>query len=99
MFNERFKSLARTPINPNIREAVYAIVLPTAADEEYEILLDEFRKSTFSEEREDLLRGMGYFRDLSVVDRVLALTMSKEVKEQDVSLLSNPPNVMTPHGY
>lgn len=83
MFDARFNSPEKTPIDANIRKAVYAIVLPTSGEKEYELMLEEFRTTGSGDEREDCLRGMGYFRDLKVVDKVLALLLS-EVKEQDV---------------
>ncbi|KAF2663201.1 aminopeptidase [Microthyrium microscopicum] len=85
MFN-KFREGERNAIHPNLRGAVYAIVLKNGGKAEYDAVLNEFRTAPTSDERNDALRSLGHATDPELVQRTLALPLSDEVKGQDVYL-------------
>ena len=76
----------RQAIHPNIRGSVYAIVLQNGGEEEYNIILNEYRTARIADERNTALRSLGRAKDKALIKRTLALPLSDEVKGQDVYL-------------
>ncbi|KAI9796039.1 MAG: Aminopeptidase 2 mitochondrial [Piccolia ochrophora] len=85
MFRQ-FAAGDRTAIHPNIRGSVYAIVLQHGGAEEYDTILNEYRTAKNSDERNTALRTLGRAKSQDLISRTLALTLSEEVKEQDIYL-------------
>ncbi|KAF2790722.1 hypothetical protein K505DRAFT_327375 [Melanomma pulvis-pyrius CBS 109.77] len=85
MFN-KFKAGDRSAIHPNIRSSVYAIALSNGGKEEYETILEESRNAKTSDERNTALRSLGRAKDPELIQRTLALSLSPEVKGQDIYL-------------
>lgn len=85
MFN-RFKNGDRGAIHPNLRSCVYAIVLQTGGEEEYNVVLNEYRNAATSDERNTALRSIGRARDPKLISRTLEMPLSEEVKGQDIYL-------------
>ncbi|KAF7877588.1 hypothetical protein EAF04_001263 [Stromatinia cepivora] len=85
MFAE-FAEGDKSAIHPNIRGSVYAIVLKYGGKKEYDIILDAYRNSTNSDERNTALRSLGRAKDPELIKRTLDLPFSGEVKEQDIYL-------------
>lgn len=76
----------KSAIHPNIRGSVFGIVLKYGGKEEYDIVLDTYRKSTNSDERNTALRALGRAKDPELIQRTLTLPFGGEVKEQDIYL-------------
>lgn len=83
---EKFKSGDRVALHPNLRSGVYSIVLQYGGKDEYEALLKEYQTAKNSDERNAALRSIGRAKDPELIQRTLAYSLSKEVKEQDVYL-------------
>lgn len=83
---ERFKNGDDSAIHPNIRGSVYGIVLSYGGEEEYNAILDEYRKGTTSDKRNTALRAIGRAKKPELIKRTLSMPLSDEVKGQDVYL-------------
>src|SRR6187402_2236598 len=51
---------------------------------QYDVILDTYRNSTNSDERNTALRSLGRAKDPELIKRTLALPFGGEVKEQDI---------------
>lgn len=71
-------------IHPNIRGSVFAMNLKFGGAKEYDVILDTYRTSKTSDERNTALRSLGRARQPELIQRSLALALSEEVKEQDI---------------
>lgn len=83
---KKFAGGDRKAIHPNIRASVYAISLRNGGEEEYNIILNEYRNAQDADERNTALRSLSRVKDEKLVKRTLALPLSEEVKGQDVYL-------------
>ncbi|KAI9668236.1 MAG: Aminopeptidase 2 mitochondrial [Bathelium mastoideum] len=83
----KFKSGDRDAIPPNLRGAIYAIVLQEGGEEEYNAVLSEYRTASTSGERNTALRALGRATKPDLIQRTLGLPLnSEEVKPQDIYL-------------
>ncbi|KAF2178505.1 hypothetical protein K469DRAFT_695310 [Zopfia rhizophila CBS 207.26] len=85
MFN-KFKSGNSSAIHPNLRGSVYAIALSNGGKEEYEVVLDQALHAKTSDERNTALRALGRAKSPELIQRTLALSLSDDVKGQDIYL-------------
>ncbi|KAF2876299.1 peptidase family M1-domain-containing protein [Massariosphaeria phaeospora] len=85
MFN-KFKAGDSSAIHPNLRGSVYGIVLSNGGKEEYDTILDQATKAKTVDERNTALRVLGRAKDPELIQRTLALSLSDEVKAQDIYL-------------
>lgn len=83
---EKFAAGDRSALHPNLRSAVYATVLQYGGEKEYEAILNEYRTAANSDERNAALRSLGRARQPELIQRTLAYSISKEVKDQDIYL-------------
>ncbi|OCK76440.1 hypothetical protein K432DRAFT_306365 [Lepidopterella palustris CBS 459.81] len=83
---DKFKKGDRSAIHPNIRGSVYAIVLSNGGEEEYDVILNEYRTASTSDERNTALRSIGRAKSPELIQRTLSLPLSDEVKGQDIYL-------------
>ncbi|RAL63132.1 hypothetical protein DID88_004214 [Monilinia fructigena] len=82
----KFAAGDKSAIHPNIRGSVYAMALKYGGKEEYDIILDAYRNSTNSDERNTALRSLGRAKDPELIKQTLTLPFGGEVKEQDIYL-------------
>jgi puromycin-sensitive aminopeptidase len=80
---------------PDIRGAVYGIVAEHGGADEYDKLLEVYRKTDLQEERVRVLRALTNFRQAELVRRALELSLTDQVRKQDTYILlagfgSNP---------
>ncbi|KAI9894381.1 MAG: Aminopeptidase 2 mitochondrial [Vezdaea aestivalis] len=80
----KFVAGDRAAIHPNIRSAVYSIVLQYGGANDYDVILNEYRTSSNSDERNTALRSLGRAKDPELIKRTLALALSDDVKQQDI---------------
>ncbi|KAJ6437447.1 purine nucleoside permease [Purpureocillium lavendulum] len=80
----KFAAGDRSAVHPNIRRSVMAIALKYGGKEEYEHVLNYYRSSTSSDERNTCLRVLGRAKDPELIKRTLGLLFGSEVKDQDV---------------
>lgn len=73
-------------IHPNIRGSVFAMALKYGGKEEYNSILDVYRNSKNSDERNTALRSLGRAKDPELIKQTLSLPLGGEVKEQDIYL-------------
>lgn len=83
---EKSKKGDKSAIHPNIRSSVYAIVLTYGGEEEYNVILNEYRTANTSDERNTALRAIGRAKSPELIKRTLSLPLSDEVKGQDIYL-------------
>ncbi|KAI0864148.1 peptidase family M1-domain-containing protein [Xylaria cubensis] len=82
----KYKAGDKSSIHPNIRGSVFGMALKHGGKEEYDAILDIFRGSTNTDERNTALRCIGRAKDPELIRRTLELTLSNEVKSQDIYL-------------
>ncbi|KAJ5619332.1 hypothetical protein N7510_003316 [Penicillium lagena] len=83
----KFKEGDRSSINPNLRAAVFAVVLSNDSEDEYNAVLDEFRTVSTSDGRDAALGAIGQAHKPELIQRTLKLMLSKEIKQQDIHLV------------
>lgn len=83
---EKFTKGDRSAIHPNLRAGVYAVVLQYGGEKEYDAIVKEYETAKNSDERNIALRALGRAKDPKLIQRTLAYTLSKEVKDQDIYL-------------
>lgn len=71
-------------LHPNIRGAVFSMVVRYGGDTEYDAVLEIYRNSTVADQKVTALAALGSARLARLVDRTLGLALSDEVKTQDV---------------
>lgn len=82
----KYKAGDKSAIHPNIRGSVFSIALKYGGKEEYEAIMDIFRGSHNTDERNTALRCIGRAKDPELIQRTLDFTLSNEVKSQDIYL-------------
>lgn len=85
MFN-KFQGGDRSAIHPNLRGAVWNIVLYNGGAEEYNFILNEVKTAPTSDEKNDALRSLGRAKSPELIQRTLDLALSDVVKTQDIYL-------------
>ncbi|KAJ4344702.1 Aminopeptidase 2 mitochondrial [Didymosphaeria variabile] len=85
MFN-KFKNGDRSAIHPNLRGSVYAIVLSNGGAAEYDVVKNEAINAKTSDERNTAMRSLGRAKTPELIQRTLALSLSDDVKAQDIYL-------------
>ncbi|KAJ4396954.1 Aminopeptidase 2 mitochondrial [Gnomoniopsis smithogilvyi] len=83
MFN-KYMAGDKSALHPNIRGSVFAIALKHGGVEEYDKVLNFYRKSTSSDERNTALRSLGRAKQPELIKRTLDLLFSGEIKDQDI---------------
>nr|POE63591.1 aminopeptidase 2 [Quercus suber] len=83
---EKFTAGDRNAIHPNLRGGVYAVVLQYGGEKEYNAIVKEYETAKNADERNTALRSLGRASDPKLIQRSLAYSFSKEVKEQDLYL-------------
>ncbi|KAK0363073.1 Aminopeptidase 2 mitochondrial [Friedmanniomyces endolithicus] len=83
---DKFVKGDRQAIHPNIRGAVYSVVLQYGGEKEYDAILKEYETAKNADERNTALRSVGRAKDPKLIQRSLAYSLSKEVKDQDIYL-------------
>jgi len=83
MFSKYVKG-DKDAIHPNLRGAVYSIVLGDGGEKEYEGVLDLYRHGKTADERNTALRAIGRARDPKLIQRTLDYALSEEVRSQDM---------------
>jgi hypothetical protein len=85
MLSARIKG-DKSGIHPNLRRAVYAIALQGGNENDYEAMVEILHTSSTLDEQEDILRGLGYFRNPKVVQKIFNFVLSDDMKKQNVSI-------------
>ncbi|KAI7255861.1 hypothetical protein KC335_g13611 [Hortaea werneckii] len=83
---EKFIGGDRSAIHPNLRGGVYATVLSYGGEKEYNAIVKEYETAKNADERNTALRAIGRAKDPKLIQRTLAYSLSKEVKDQDIYL-------------
>ena len=81
---EKFMAGDKAAIHPNIRGSVFSMALKYGGVEEYDKIMEFYRTSNNSDERNTALRCLGRARDPILIQKTLDLLFSGEVKDQDV---------------
>ncbi len=89
MFKAQYHDETQSPIDANLRKGVYAIALPQGSYEDYAALLNAYTTSPNPDEREDAIRGLGSLRDPNIVQQLLDLILTDEIKAQHVRIIPN----------
>ncbi|EEP77622.1 aminopeptidase 2 [Uncinocarpus reesii 1704] len=80
----RFSSGDYSAIHPNLRGSVFDLVLRNGGEKEYNVILDRYRNAPTSAEKNTALRSLGSAQQPELVQRTLDLSLSDEVKAQDI---------------
>lgn len=83
---EKFAAGDRQALHPNLRASVYAVVLKYGGEKEYNVLVKEYETAANADERNAALRSLGRAQQPELIQRTLAYSLSKHVKDQDVYL-------------
>ncbi|TLS26201.1 hypothetical protein PpBr36_05272 [Pyricularia pennisetigena] len=83
---KKFMDGDKSAIHPNIRGSVFAMALKYGGDDEYNRILNFYRTSTNSDERNTALRSLGRSNKPEHIKQTLDLMFSGEVKDQDIYL-------------
>lgn len=70
-------------IHSDIRGLVYILVAENGGETEFNLLLERYKKETFQEEKDRLLRSLCVFKDKKLLEKTLQFAFSEEVKAQD----------------
>ena len=81
---EKFSKGDRDAIHPNIRGGVYSITLQNGGENEYNVILNEFRTAKTANERNTALQSLGRARDPALIKQTLELAMGDEVRSGDI---------------
>lgn len=71
-------------LDPNLRAAVYNIVVADGGKRRYDQMIDLYRLATMSEEKNRCLRALGSVKDLYLLRHALEFGFSSEVRSQDM---------------
>ncbi|KAI0417421.1 peptidase family M1-domain-containing protein [Xylaria grammica] len=82
----KYKAGDKSAIHPNIRGSVFGMALKYGGKEEYDDILNIFRASTNTDERNTVLRCLGRAKDPELIQRTLDFSLGDEVKNQDIYL-------------
>ncbi|KAI0456585.1 peptidase family M1-domain-containing protein [Xylaria acuta] len=82
----KYKAGDKSSIHPNIRGSVFGMALKYGGKEEYDAILNIFRESTNTDERNTALRCIGRAKNPELLQRTLEFTLGNEVKSQDIYL-------------
>jgi len=72
---------------PDLRSAVYGLVVENRGSEGYAQVLKLFRSADLHEEKTRCLRALGFGRDPDLLRQTLELSLSPEVRSQDTPLV------------
>jgi puromycin-sensitive aminopeptidase len=80
-----YAATTRTPgsVDPSLVAASVAVVAATGGPEDFEDVLARYRAATTPQEEQRFLGALAEFDDPALLDRVLALTLTDEVRTQD----------------
>lgn len=100
----KYASGDKAAIHPNIRGSVFGIALKFGGAKEYDVILETYRNSKNSDERNTALRCLGRAKDPELIKRTLALPLGSEVKEQDIylpisALRSHPEGILALYSW
>ncbi|CAJ2501512.1 Uu.00g043650.m01.CDS01 [Anthostomella pinea] len=76
----------KSAIHPNIRASVFSMNLKYGGVEEYDAILNIFRTSSNTDERNTALRCLGRAKNPELIQRTIGLILGNEVKSQDMYL-------------
>jgi len=82
----KFAAGDKNAIHPNIRGAVYGIALRNGGEKEFDALLNEYKNTPDADRRNTALRSLGNGKTESLRQRALDLSLSDDVKSQDLYL-------------
>jgi puromycin-sensitive aminopeptidase len=70
-----------TPLDPDLRRAVYKIVAANGTEVEYQQFMDLYRKTDLQEEKVRILVSLGSFTKPNLIEQALAFAIPDETKE------------------
>lgn len=73
-----------TPIDNNVRGAVYRLAAEHGGEKEFEIFKDMYKKETLHEEKNRIGNALVSFPDAALLKKALAFSLSKDVRTQDI---------------
>lgn len=81
----RFDQVSREDggLPPDLRSALYGLVVASRGSEGYAEVLELFRSADLHEEKTRCLRALGFSRDPGLLQQTLELSLSSEVRPQD----------------
>ncbi|KAI0483133.1 peptidase family M1-domain-containing protein [Xylariaceae sp. FL0804] len=85
MFN-KYAAGDKSAVHANIRASVLSMALKYGGQEEYDAVIKIFRNAKNAEERNTTLRVLGQAKAPELMQRTLDLSLSSEVKSQDIYL-------------
>jgi len=96
----KFSKGDKSAIHPNIRGSVFGMALKYGGKDEYNTILETYRTSKNSDERNTALRSLGRAKDPELMKQTLSLPLGGEVKDQDIylpisALRSHPEGIET----
>lgn len=86
LFESGFRK-PRNSIPPDLRGVVYGLAAESGGEKDYERLISRYVVETMHEEKNRIGRALGRFRQKELIKRTLELSLSKDVRPQDASIV------------
>ncbi len=83
---EVFEKFCRenTELDPDLRGMVYNLVAENGGDVEYKKFMKLYKRTSFQEEKDRILRALCMFKNKKLLNKTLSLSLSKQAKSQDL---------------
>ncbi|OAA69681.1 aminopeptidase 2 [Cordyceps fumosorosea ARSEF 2679] len=73
----------KSAIHPNLRASVFTLALKHGGSKEFDQIIDIYRASTITSERNTILRCLGRAEDPELIKRSLGMVFGPDIKNQD----------------
>ncbi|MBF8305033.1 MAG: puromycin-sensitive aminopeptidase [Acidobacteria bacterium] len=84
----RFARFRRTgELDPNLRQTVYSLVAENGGEAEWQELMKVYHSTDLHEEKTRVLRAAGSFRGEELIQKILAFSLSEQVRSQDTPVV------------
>lgn len=80
----------QSALHPNVREAVFKIVIQNGGEKEFDQILNLYNEYQVADQKLAALRALGSAPTDALIDRALELSLSKQVRSQDIIYLIAP---------
>lgn len=76
--------LENTKLDSDLKGVVYNLVAENGGDVEYKKFMQLYKKTSFQEEKDRILRALCMFKDKKLLNKTLDFSLSKQAKSQDL---------------
>ncbi len=73
-----------TKLDPDLRGMVYNLAAENGTEKEYEKFMELYKRTSFQEEKDRILRALCMFKDKKLLNKTLGFSLSQQAKSQDI---------------